>query len=157
MKKGNDKGFSLVELIVVIAMMAVAVTVTSLSLSNITLANAKKCATEIRTSLELARVETTGRVAGEAPVIWIYKDDGNIYLKAGDAEAEEIGNGSVKVQYRAKSGESLSELDDAGIKFQYKKSTGGFVDMDAKEIVVTGAYREYVITLYEKTGKVKMD
>ena len=155
--KGKDKGFSLVELIVVIAMMAVAVTVTSLALSNITLANAKKCATELRTALELARVETTGRVAGDAPVIRLYKDDGSIYLKAGDAGAEEIGNGSVKVQYRTESGGTLADLDDTGLQFQYKKSTGGFARMDAKEIVISGAYREYVITLYETTGKVKMD
>ena len=48
-------------------------------------------------------------------------------------------------------------LDDAALVFSYKKSTGGFDRHDAKQIVVTGASREYTITCYKVTGKVTME
>lgn len=158
----NDKGFSLVELIVVIAMMAVALTVSSLSLSNITLANAKKCAAKLQSNLELIRVESTRRVSGDAPILKLYREDGDIYLKAGESEAEVVGNSSVTVKYRIPGEASFTELIDkdeggAVLQFSYVKSTGGFATLGAEKILVSGANREYNITLYKNTGKVKMD
>lgn len=162
--KGKDKGFSLIELIVVIGMMAVALTVGGLALTNISLANAKGCATEIKTSLEMLRMESTRKISGNAPSLYIYKKNGDIYLKVGSADEEKIGNSNVSIKYRSYNSEELIELGEttAGttdLKFTYVKSTGGFKadEFAVDQIVVSSASREYVITLYKHTGKVKMD
>lgn len=153
----NDKGFSLVELIVVIALMAVALTVGGFALSTISLANAKNCATEIKSNLEMARMESTRTVAENAPKIVISKgSDGNIYLKAGSGSSEKIGNSSVSVQY--KTSEGYKELEESEqLIFSFEKSTGAFEQCTSNEFIVSSAGREYKITCYEKTGKVKLE
>lgn len=151
--RGKDKGFSLVELVVVIAIMAVATTVGGYALSTISLANAKNCATEIKSKLEKTRMESTTDIEGDAPVVELYSEDGSVYLKVGTMEPEEIGNSRVTVVC---DGEELSTKTER-VEFSFDKSSGAFDDLGCKTIVVSGGSREYTLTLYEKTGKIKME
>jgi len=149
--RGKDKGFSLVELIVVIAIMAVAVSVSGYALSTISLANAKNCATEIKSKLDLVRLESTTNLDQAAQVLWLYEKDDSVYLQVGSGTAKEIGNSSVTVKCDG------SALTEDGVKFQYDKGSGAFVTFGCGKIEVSGAGREYTLTLYQKTGKVKME
>ena len=151
--RGKDKGFTLVELIVVIAIMAVATTVGGYALSTISLANTKNCATEIKSKLDLTRMEATRSVAEAAREVLIYEDESGVYLKVGDGEAERIGNASVSVTC---DGQALEETTN-GVRFSYDKSSGAFTKFGCSKMVVSGAGREYTLTLYAKTGKVKME
>lgn len=157
--KGKNKGFSLVELIVVIAIMAVAMTASGFLLSNISLANAKNCATEIQSAMEKSRMETTKRVEGSAPKVEIsIGADDNVYLELGNGSQEKIGNSSVTVKYS--DGGTLKNLKDKSDKklvFSYKKATGGFDEMPTDKMVITAAGREYTLTCYKTTGKVTME
>lgn len=149
--KGKDKGFSLVELIVVIAIMAVATTVSGYALSTITLANAKNCATEIKSKFDLVRMESTTNLDQEPQILWLYEEDDNVYLKVGTGEAKKVGNSSVTVKCDG------TALSSDGVKFQYDKGSGAFSTFGCSKIEVSGASREYTITLYKPTGKVKME
>lgn len=151
--RGKDKGFSLVELIVVIAIMAVATTVSGYALSTISLANAKNCATEIKSKLEAVRMDATRNVEGDVQVVELYSDDGSVYLKVGTMEPKRIGNSNVKVVC---DGKELSTIEEP-VEFSFDKSSGAFDEIGCKTIVVSGASREYTLTLYAKTGKVKME
>lgn len=155
--KGKNKGFSLVELIVVIAIMAVAMTASGFLLSNISLANTKNCASEIQSALEKSRMETTKRVEGSALEVEIsIGADDCVYLKLGNGGQEKIGNSSVTVKYSA-SGTMTKLEKNEKLVFSYKKATGGFDAMPTDKLVVTGAKREYTITCYKTTGKVTME
>lgn len=60
-RKNNNSGFSLVELIIVIAIMAIVVTVAGLSVGTLTGRRVRKCADEIVSTIERARVLTLGK------------------------------------------------------------------------------------------------
>lgn len=154
--RGKDKGFTLVELIVVIAIMAVATTVGGYALSTISLANTKNCATEIKSKLDLTRMEATRSVAEAAREVLIYEDESGVYLKVGDGEADRIGNSSVSVTCDGQALEGITS-EHGGVRFSYDKSSGAFTKLGCSKMVVSGAGREYTLTLYAKTGKVKME
>lgn len=159
--KGKDKGFSLVELIVVIAIMAVATTIGGYALSTISLANTKNCATEIKSKLDLTRMEATRSVAEASREVLIYADESGVYLKVGDGDAERIGNSSVTVKCDGDGFTNANLIDrttsNGGVRFSYDKSSGAFDKMECSKMVVSGAGREYTLTLYAKTGKIKME
>lgn len=113
----NNKGYSLVELIVVIAIMALLVGTAFLSISIIFGASAKTCSNDIKEALAECKVTAMGK--SEAKVE-IYKDaaDNSIYViqwikqgddwvakrtdDAGNALPEEVGNSRVYVAYKYK-------------------------------------------------------
>lgn len=68
-KKSKDQGFSLVEMIVVIAIMAIVVTTAGLSISVISGRRVKKCADEIAATIERARVLSLGKDQGQVEFI----------------------------------------------------------------------------------------
>lgn len=152
----KDKGFSLIELIVVIAIMAVALGVGSYSLSAISLANAKECATEIKSTLEAARMETVRSASN--PGVQIYRGTDGVYMQAGNNAAKKIGSSGVTVKYQE--GSEWKELGQGtanALKFVFDKSTGGFSTFGTNKIVVSSAGKEYTITCYKLTGKVEME
>lgn len=156
--KRNDKGFSLIELIVVIALMAVALTVGGMALSNITLANTKRCASELKSTMEMVRMEALKSSKDESLILSIYEDaDGNVMVKVGSRDAEKIANSNVRVTYSLNGGEA-SELSGGGVlQFSFDRGSGAFKTMGANKILVSGAGREYELTCYSKTGKVTLE
>ena len=60
-RNNKNSGFSLVELIIVIAIMAIVVTVAGLSVGTLTVRRVRKCADEIVSTIERARVLTLGK------------------------------------------------------------------------------------------------
>ena len=68
-KKSNNQGFSLVEMIIVIAIMAIVVTTAGLSISVVSGRKVKKCADEIATTIERARVLALGKDQGQVEFI----------------------------------------------------------------------------------------
>lgn len=60
-RNNRDKGYSLIELVVVIAIMAILVGVFAISVSSLSGRKVNKCADEIVTTLERARVLTLGK------------------------------------------------------------------------------------------------
>ena len=60
-RKSNNQGFSLVEMIIVIAIMAIMITTVGLSLSLVSGRKVKKCAEEIVSTIERTRVLSLGK------------------------------------------------------------------------------------------------
>lgn len=159
--KRKDKGFSLIELIVVIALMAVAVTVSGYSLSYISLANAKNCATEIKSKLEAARAETTTRVKESPTVVLISADDEGVYYHIGGTEGytvKKIGNSTINVKCDGTELKSISDpSQNEGIQFIYDKASGAFKTVGCNKMTVSSGGRTYTLTFYQATGKIKME
>lgn len=169
MKKDN-KGYSLVELIIVIAIMALLAVTTLFSISMIFGASAKACANDIKEALAENKVTAMGK--SEAKVE-IYRDaaDDCVYVrqwvKKGDVweskDPEQLGNSRVYVAYVAEGETDETELT-AGSSLQicYDRSNGSFSDKSdgcilCEEIYVKGGSRFYKLTLTKLTGKVVVE
>lgn len=153
----KNRGFSLIELIVVIAIMAVALAVGGYALNAISLANAKNCATEIKTSLEKTRTLACSTDGNET--MRLYRDSTGKVVIEKEGTTKEVGGKSVKVEYRIKDGEygPIGSKEQA-LKFGFNRSTGGFSDESTVEnLRITSGGKQYILTCYKLTGKIKME
>lgn len=73
-RKSNNQGFSLVELVIVMAIMAIIVTTVGLSISLVSGRKVKKCADEIVSTIERTRVLSLGKDQGQVEFI-LSQDD----------------------------------------------------------------------------------
>jgi prepilin-type N-terminal cleavage/methylation domain-containing protein len=159
----NKKGFSLVELLVVMAILALLVSGSTAGWNYISYANTSKCAKEINTTIKKVRLQAMSRT--NKPYIFLYeKDEAYYLLVTTDAvfplnpAGSKVANGKVDIYTDDGSGET--KISSANpMKFSFLKSTGGF-QFDAsttyKKIIVKGA-STYEIELYETTGKTKLE
>lgn len=162
-EKLNNKGFSLIEAIICMAIMAI-LSVSAVSLSgHIKYANTKKCVKQLNQNLETARMTSMSK-AGTWQ-FYLYRKDGELYysLSAGGLDRDagtKLGGKKIKLYY-TKKGESETELTNmttSVVQIQFSKSTGAFVAKDGANIyeslrVATDTYKGYTIELIEKTGK----
>ena len=160
----KNRGFSLIELIVVVAIMAVALAVGGYSLSAISLANAKNCATEIKSSLEKTRTQACSTDKGTSTAtLSLYRDaNGKVCIsKNYEGTPKEIASKAVTVKYSVKGNDAYQDLGTAPLKFGFDRSSGGFRAVEGSTIVdsiqVSSGGRTYTLTCYELTGKIKME
>lgn len=173
----NNNGYSLVELIIVIVIMALLSGTVLFSISMIFGASAKACANDIKEALAENKVTAMGK--SEAKVE-IRRDasDGCVYViqwikegddwkpkktdEAGNAVPEKVGNSRVYVAYIPESSSTEVELT-AGTSLQlcYDRGNGAFSNKSegcilCEKIYVKGGSRSYVLTLTKLTGKVEL-
>lgn len=136
MKKTDNKGFSLVELMVVLAIMAVLLGIFAFGYSLISNKQVDQCAKKIQVSLESARTTSLGKSSVD---LKFYPSGGKIYLQrtldgdASKATTSEIGDGKLSV------------------KFYFKKNSAATVEKNAATGAVTG------IIFDRASGAVKAD
>lgn len=153
----RKSGVTLIELIVVIAVMAVLIGFAGLGLSLLTGSRAKDCAKRIENSLTVCRTNSLAK-AGQH-YVKIYSRDNKVVIESDSAEDLEISKSGVTVTYKI-SGETeehtLGGIDEA-IEFKFKQGTGSFLGTTYKYIRVTSGRVSYLITCYPITGKVTLD
>lgn len=163
----NNNGYSLVELIIVIAIMAALIGTVFFSVSMVFGANAKTCANNIQRAIADCKVTTMGKK--EAYLELYRAADGNVYTKLyvyeqngaapTEGEPQKMGNSRVYVGYtkegeNAQNAQSLDEGDSVIIKFD--RSSGSFDKTaygDCAQIVVRGGSKNYALELIQLTGK----
>lgn len=178
MKKDN-RGYSLVELIVVIVILALLSGTALFSISIIFGASAKACANGIKEALAETKVTAMGKSearlqisrSGEDDCIYVTQQIKNVndtdwkgskVDEKGDAVTEKIGNSRVSVTYK-KEGEALQELKQGeSIYLSFDRGNGSFSNKSedcilCEEIYVRGGSRSYKLTLTELTGKVTIE
>lgn len=185
MNKNND-GYSLVELIIVIAIMALLTGTAFFSISMIFGAGAKACANDLKEALAENKVIAMGK--NEAR-LEIRREDDGIYViqwmrvkaddgtwkwiakqedAAGGEIPEKIGNSRVSVAYVPEESEAKLELKAGeSLWLCYDRSNGSFSRAEVagrvgecilcKEIYVRGGSRSYKLTLTKFTGKVELE
>ncbi|MGN0279660.1 MAG: type II secretion system protein [Lachnospiraceae bacterium] len=163
----NNSGYSLVELIIVIAIMAVLIGTVFYSITMIFGANAKTCANNIQRAIADCKVTTMGKK--EAYMELYRAADGNVYTKLYvyeqtgatpvEGEPQKMGNSRVYVGY-IKPGETpdaateLNSGDSVTIKFD--RSSGSFdktAHDNCAQIIVRGGSKNYAIEMTQLTGK----
>lgn len=164
-----EDGFTMVELIITIAIMAILLGSAVSAFAYISAGNARRSAAKFNSKLSTAQTETMMR---EKPTyLYLFKDNGvKVILSESDTEdlsslkgstdSTKVGGNQVKVIAK-KSGGS-QELDDSKfIRIAFKKATGAYSyakfngDADSEfisEIDFSGK-ENYKVTLVQLTGK----
>ena len=159
--KKNNKGFSLVELIVIIAIMAVLTTSIITYIGMIGTAEAKRCANGLSTGLSQTKVCAMSR--SKASMI-VYSDDTGVYLKTvqGNAErVEKIGKAGTKVEYRTVRNSDafvpVGTTEANGVKIEFDRASGACKKMASgvycHGFKVTCGKTTYIVNLEPLTGK----
>lgn len=156
----------MVELVIVLAIIAVIMSGVFYSIILIFSANAKSTANDIQRAIGDCKVATMGK---SKAYMELYRDAGNenVYTKmyiwdnsAGaytESEPQKVGPRQVTVAYQPKGGSRLELLAGSKIEIWFDRATGGFKadgSGNLYEIIyVEGGSKKYEITLTALTGK----
>ena len=155
--KNNNKGFSLVELIVVIAILAVMMGMFLLTSGILNVRAGKQCAKQLKHELDSIRIASMGK---NSVVLRLYQDSGKIYVDENISgprldgspgvvsakEIKQIGSSRVKVYIANSSYDQdtdadknaidypglFEELNDIGVLFEFNRSTGALKDCEGQ-------------------------
>ncbi len=163
----DNRGYSLVELIIVIAVIAALATTLALSVSLIFSANAKTCANDIMSAISECKITTMSYGQGNVRLLLYRGDNGNIYSRLqtrdsagsswenGGEEAEKIGARRCSVTDGA--GNELPDESGAW-EIYFDRSSGSFTDQTTiSELHIEGGSRHYRIQLEKLTGRASLE
>lgn len=176
--KKNNKGLSLVEVVIVVAIMSVVIATVSFGLSSVISRPADACAEELVSTLRNAKITTMGK---RSCTLELYQTGAGNEIKMKETTVTssvgspkvndfKLGEKGVLVKINTKNSGSfqLHEIDKLEITFN--RETGGFnkgkftilvsgtaVEDYISSIEIEKGNRSHTVTLYYLTGKVKMD
>lgn len=172
----DNRGYSLVELIIVIAIIAALTTTLVLSVGLIFSANAKTCANDIMGAISECKISTMSYGQGNVRLLLYRGSDGNIYGEIQTREKadaswttsidgpEKIGARKCSVTDGAgnelprKTGDTLPTQDSEAWAVYFDRSSGSFRDeTDIDEVHVEGGSKHYRIHFEKLTGKATLE
>jgi prepilin-type N-terminal cleavage/methylation domain-containing protein len=155
-------GFSLVELIVVIAIMAIVGTASLISLSLVSGQNIKRCYRELEGYMQETKMRAMSRENEPSLTLYI-GSDGGVYVELSDtAQNIRIGKRGLTVKYTTASGATEYQVSDTQkLKLGFERSSGAFKKVTVSpgvqdyctSIILTDGRRTYTMKLVPKTGK----
>lgn len=177
----NNKGVSLVEMIVVVAIISVLAGITSIGLGAAVSKPAEECAEKIVSTLKNARITTMGKrsceiylkQASEGAIVTVAENINNSGSVPANDKFLKIGERNITVTLTlsttagATTEVKLSDVDyivltynreTGGFKPTFVKSTSGDIDDEyLTKIVVTKGTKTKTINLARLTGKISID
>ena len=170
-KKKSNAGFSLVELMVVVAIISVLIGAVAITYSIVGKANAKSYATTLKQAIATARSETMGRVQNTYELILTGESDGTVYVQVGQGtRREEVASSKIPMDIYS---DGVHIPMGAGMVFRVKfsKADGRITSMQF-DGAPSGAFvspgelcfecgdpsgKHYTVHVVKQTGKVYMD
>ena len=162
--ENNNNGYSIIELIIVLAIIAIIISTVFYSIILVFSANAKSCANNMKRSIGDCKVTTMGK---SAAYMELYRDaDQNVYTRmyvmdSGGSyvpsEPQKVGTSRVYVAYTPEGGAETELLAGDKIEIRFDRASGGFEE-DAsgniyEKLHVQGGSKKYEIVLTKLTGK----
>lgn len=159
--KRNNRGFTLVEIVVVVTILGVLVGLTAMSISSVFSARARRCATELDSYISMCRVNSMSR-AGSIKIV--LDTDANGSIRGSYYENDVVKDTAVFSDTRVFAeftigGVSTPLSSSDPLTLSFNRSTGGFnpqgnvagVPVYCTSISISSG-RTYVITLIPSTG-----
>lgn len=163
----DNRGISLVEVMVVIAIIVVVGAVGIMSVNAMSGKPAQQCAQQVVYSLEKHRTSAMGKVKAEYVmsvdsstnkiIAKEYLSNSNTY---GDPKVYELGAAGIKVTYVTGDGVT-HDLATEPLTLQFERSSGAFKKLASgqycNKIIIERGGRTHEVTLVPLTGKVYID
>lgn len=160
----NNKGYSLVEMIIVVAIIAVVGLGATWSIILVLSGNAKTCAHSIMNAISECKITTMSKGQGNVRLLLYRDDEGNVCSEVQMRETktsawETTYNGFEKIGAKRCSVGSADGADDLPDKagaweIYFDRSSGSLLDdTNIYDIYVLGGRRNYHIKLEKLTGK----
>lgn len=163
----DNRGYSLVELIIVIAIIALIISTVFYSVMMVFSANSKSCANNIQRAIADCKVTTMGKASA---YMELYRDgtDQNVYTRmyvmdSGSgayvpSDPQKVGTSRVYVAYTPKGGSETELTAGTKIEIRFNRASGGFAEDKVsgdiyEKLHVQGGSKKYEIVLTELTGK----
>lgn len=166
MERDNNKGFSMVELIITVAIMAILTGSLVSAAGYLKYANAKAGAKEVNTKLSELRIDSMSKM--NTPYMYLYNIGGATYMKVvsgKDADKATISNGILDTN-TTKIGNSQIEVfcdstkitDGNSVQISMDKSTGAFLSCPNEiKVASIDGRNSYIVKLVKSTGRHYMD
>ncbi len=156
--KKSNSGFTLIELIIVVAIIAVLTSVVATTTYQVFATNAKQSINEVSSMLSSCRVSTLSGAVN--PVFELSYVDGNVNATIssnGRKEQEQIATSAVTVSYTIDDGTvdgKTTTLDDNSDKLEIRYDSSGAIKepTNIKSITVNSGSKIYVLTFTPQTG-----
>ncbi len=171
--KRNNRGMSLVEIIIVVAILSIVAGGITLGIGFMTRKPADECANKLRAALQSNRMTTMGKLSAKIEVL-VLRDDpthaDGIYIKetigtAGDASVKEnmtrIGDVDITIQYTVSTGGAPVTITPGHpLELSFNRSSGAFNPLPGggycTEIVISKGSLTRTLKLYYMTGKIEL-
>ena len=161
--KSDNKGFTIIELIVVMLIIGIVTTIVGLNISTTSSAKAKRCATSVNSLISKCRADSLGR-SGNVYLKLSLDSDGNIVCEHSDGttvSTETFSGSGISVTYTTTAGKVALGSDALhSLTLKFNRSTGG-QNFQADGVSYCTAInftsgRTYSITLVPSTGTHKL-
>lgn len=149
----KNKGFSYVELLIVISIIAVMAAMAVITMSLVNRNSVTKAATKLESAFNKAKTVSMAQ-GTEKGKLTIFKENNAYYYTIGDkdtVEKNKICTGRVQLVVSVSGGNS--EITE--VVYKYKPATGGFLSCPSSQIEVTNGGTSKRLVLYSLTGKVE--
>lgn len=151
----DQKGFSLVELIVVIAIMAIVTTVGLTSFSLVTGQQVKSCTANIEGYIGQTRMQALSRDSGS---LMLEVLDNGVFATLSSGENVKVGSSGITISYSSDDGSEVTLGEGDTLSLSFDRSSGAFSPLAetgayCTEIRVQGSGRLMRIVLIPRTGK----
>ena len=162
--KDNNKGFSYVELILVLAIMSIMIGMIGLSIGLVTRNNVTKAAAKMESAFNTARITSLSK-GSEQGAINIMQENGAVYYCIGKFDPEDpncpewkkIAQSPVRITM-ANGSDHYDLADGSILVYKYNPSSGAFKTdtFPYSQIIFTNGSKESSLILYKTTGKCKV-
>ncbi|MBR1700960.1 MAG: prepilin-type N-terminal cleavage/methylation domain-containing protein [Lachnospiraceae bacterium] len=167
MRKIDNRGLSLAEILVVLAIMALVATVGIWGINAVSGRPAQQCAQRVIYSLERARVTATGRM-NTYYKLYVDSATGKVMCEEGisndtgasvvyNITTSEMGTARVRLSYVQADGTIKTMGRGESITYTFDPGSGGFKTYPSSKLIFMSGGREYKVKLVHLTGKVYLD
>ncbi len=160
----KDKGFSLVEVLIVVAILVVLAGTAAIGVNIVSGRAAGQCASQLKSSILSNRTNALGRTSAE---LMVSKDANGVFIvesiNGSSLATKYVGKKDVSISCSIDGGASYNDLNGSSVSFTFDRSSGGLASVNGAPAVADIKFKiaknssSYIVTVHHLTGKTDIE